>query len=86
MERKHPDGKCEIVFEDGVTKTTYPDGIEEIRYLDGSVLNVLNGNDNRILFLANGQKEIHTKNDKVREKNLVIILCIIRFMFLFTET
>lgn len=43
------------------------DGREEIKYLDGSVVTV-EANGDRVLLLPNGQKEVHTKEHKVKQK------------------
>lgn len=65
IEKKLSDGTSEIKFPDGIVRKLMADGTEEITYLDGSVVTV-GTNGDRILLLANGQKEIHTKEHKVK--------------------
>lgn len=64
IEKTLSDGTSEIKFPDGVIRKLMPDGKEEINYLDGSVVTV-DSNGDRVLLLPNGQKEIHTKEQKV---------------------
>lgn len=64
-EKHYKDGKVEIEYVDGKKHTVYPDRKEIWNYLDGSVLTV-DPNGHREFVLLNGQREIHTKEFKVR--------------------
>jgi len=66
MERKNPDGTHEILFPNGCVKFYRMDGREEFIFPDNTVYQVDPSNGNAILFLPNGQKEIHSSNWKKR--------------------
>ena len=55
----------EISFSDGSVKKISSDGSEDIRFPDGTRVAVASNGD-RTLVLANGQKEFHTAEYKVR--------------------
>ncbi|KAH0817913.1 hypothetical protein GEV33_004878 [Tenebrio molitor] len=64
-EKRYVDGRCEVMLPDGVVQTTFPDGSQETKYADGSIVNITKSGD-KILLLPNGQKEIETKEYKVK--------------------
>jgi centromere protein J len=64
-EKRYVDGRCEVTLPDGVVQTTFPDGSQETKYADGSIVNITKSGD-KILLLPNGQKEIETKEYKVK--------------------
>ena len=64
-EKHFPNGTKEIAFPDKTLKYVYPSGEEETHFSDGTVQKVLPGGD-MTLFYTNDQKEIYTKEFKVR--------------------
>lgn len=74
------DGTSEVKFPDGITRKLLPDGREEITYLDGSVVTV-EPNGDRVLLLPNGQKEIHTKEHKVKKLTDGFVVLVLFFYF-----
>ena len=67
MEKHYPDGRQEIVFPDKSVKYIYPSGEEMSIFADGAVERLATDGIRTIEF-PNGQKEIHTKDHKVRCK------------------
>ncbi len=65
-EVRYPDGSLQISFPDGSLKRIATDGSEEMTFADGTRVEVDTGGD-RTLFLANGEKEVHTPEFKVRK-------------------
>ncbi|KAK6642192.1 hypothetical protein RUM44_013915 [Polyplax serrata] len=65
-ERRYADGSSEISFPNGCVRYCDPSGKDEWRFADGTVIKT-NELGHKILLMANGQKEIHTKEFKKRE-------------------
>lgn len=63
-ERRYADGSSEISFPNGCVRYCDPSGKDEWRFADGTVIKT-NELGHKILLMANGQKEIHTKEFKV---------------------
>ncbi|XP_065159120.1 centromere protein J [Atheta coriaria] len=66
VEKHLSDGSSTVHFPNGIVKHMSADGSEQINYPDGSVVNIKQDGE-KILLLANGQKEIHTDKHKRRE-------------------
>lgn len=65
MEKRTSDGTVEVSFPDGAVRIVQADGTEKWSLPDGTVAQTFSNGD-KILTLPNGQKEIHTKEHKVR--------------------
>ena len=63
-EIRNPDGSLQISFPDGSIKKINADGAEDMSFPDGTKVEVKTNGD-RTLYLANGQKEVHTSEFKV---------------------
>lgn len=69
IEHRYKDGRLEAHFPNGTIKIIDPtlkDVAEQWTYPDGIKVHVYK-NEDRILFLHNGQREVHTKTHKRRE-------------------
>ncbi|CAG9854405.1 unnamed protein product [Phyllotreta striolata] len=64
-EKRFPDGRIEVVTLDGTKLKRFPGGTEEVHYPDGSKM--VCSEDERIIYLPNGQIETHNKEYKKRE-------------------
>ena len=64
IEKRHVDGRTEIIFPDQTIKYLHPDGIEETVFTDGTTQKVDTDGVRTVLF-PNGQREVHTKQFKV---------------------
>ena len=64
IEKRHTDGRTEIIFPDKTIKYVNTDGSEETVFTDGIVQNVDTSGVRTVLF-PNGQKEVHTNLFKV---------------------
>lgn len=65
MEKRASDGTVEVSFPDGAIRVAQADGTEKWSLPDGTVAQTFINGD-KILTLPNGQREIHTKEHKVR--------------------
>lgn len=68
-EHRYRDGRLEVNFSNGAKRVVDPtraDISESWTYPDGTKVDVYK-NDDKILYLPNGQREIHTKDHKRRE-------------------
>lgn len=61
---KYKDGRSEIYFTNGIVRSLLQDRNEEITYPDGTIVRISPAGE-KVLFLSNGQKEIHTNTEKV---------------------
>lgn len=66
VEQRCKSGIVNITYPNGSKKIIYPDSSEEWIYPDGSTMKI-NLNNDKILTLPNGQKEVHTKEHMRRE-------------------
>lgn len=66
VEERCKNGSVNVTYPNGSKKHIYTDNSEEWIYPDGSTMKV-NLNNDKILTLPNGQKEIHTKEHMRRE-------------------
>eukprot|EP00111_Clytia_hemisphaerica_P017199 TCONS_00050903-protein len=66
IEKRHTDGRTEIIFPDQTVKYVNPDGSEETVFVDGMVQNVDKTGVRTVLY-PNGQREVHTNQFKRRE-------------------
>ena len=64
IEKRHTDGRTEIIFPDKTVKYVNTDGSEETVFTDGIIQNVDTSGVRTVLF-PNGQKEVHTHLFKV---------------------
>uniref|UniRef100_A0A8D8Y3C8 Centromere protein J n=1 Tax=Cacopsylla melanoneura TaxID=428564 RepID=A0A8D8Y3C8_9HEMI len=67
-EKRYQDGRVEVEYSNGATRTINKQGTEVWRFDSGPVASVeILSNEERILHLRNGQREIHTRDFKRRE-------------------
>ena len=71
-EKHHPDGTKEISYPNGAVRTIYPSGEEKAVMADGTV-QVLAANGDKTIQFPDGQKEVHTKLLKVRERGMCTV-------------
>ncbi|KAL1454259.1 hypothetical protein WDU94_010532 [Cyamophila willieti] len=67
-EKRYRDGRVDVEYSNGATRSVNNDGTEVWRFDSGPVASVeILSNEERILHLRNGQREIHTRDYKRRE-------------------
>lgn len=67
VQKRYTDGILEIVYPNDCRKITYPDNSEKIFYADGTKVEIRADKKSKVLFLPNGQKEVHTEECIRRE-------------------
>lgn len=70
VEKHYPDGTKEVIFPDQTVKYLFADGSQESVFTSGVIQRVATNGDVTIEH-PNGQREIHTSQFKVKDKNLV---------------
>ncbi len=65
VETRYANSEKAIKFPDGTIRHVYPNGEEKVAFANGTIQYVHNNGDKTIEF-TDGQREIHSKNYKVK--------------------